>query len=307
MLFIIPIESIHQNKGGVILYDPNKNTIVKQYVHTREWKRNGWRGGALYGDYLIATDWTDLHYFNYKTWKYERSFTKNTFNDLHYLRIYQDKLYVVNTGLDAIEVFSNPMNPVFEDIVLLFTLKCKKSKIFANRDIDLDRNWNQLYKTKPHSCHPNCIEFAGKRTLVTCFRKGEADNTGEIVVIETGRRLFRNCYDCHDGQIYNGNFYTTRTKHGSILVYNNILERNFPIPSPDKTYSIGGRGWWRGMIIHDDILYVFASDGYKKRRRKARMCILNLRTGKKEVKVLPVGEDNIFWDTIYQPLLFPEE
>lgn len=305
MLLLVPVESIHQNKGGVILFDPEKNIILKQYVHTRDWKRNGWRGGVIYGDYLIATDWTDLHYFNYKKWVYEKSFTKNTFNDLHYLKIHEDKLYVVNTGIDAIEIFTNPLNPVFESIHFVFNLS-RKHKIFEIRDIDLQKNYNHLYKVKPHSCHPNCIEFAGKRTLITCFRKGDIDNTGEIVVLETGKRLFRSCYDCHDGQIYQGDFYTTRTKHGSILVYNNIVHKNFPIPSPDKTYLLGGKGWWRGMIIHDNNLYIFASDGYKKRKRRARICILNLKTGKKTINLLPIL-DGIFWDTVYQPQIYPEK
>lgn len=305
MLFLIPVESIHQNKGGVILYDPIKNEIIKQYVHTREWKRNGWRGGVIYGDYLIATDWTHLHYFNYKTWEYEKSFTKNTFNDLHYLKINNNKLYVVNTGIDAIEIFNTPMDPVFEDIYFIFKLGKQSRRVFEQRDIDLERKYNVLYKIKPHSCHPNCIEFAGRRTLVTCFRKAERNNTGEIIVLETGKRMFKHCYDCHDGQIYKDDFYTTRTKLGTILVYNDIVHRNFPIASPDKTYNLAGRGWWRGMLIVNEKLYVFASDGYRKRKRCARMCILDLKTGKMEIKIVPIG-DGIFWDTIYQPQLFPE-
>ena len=88
MLLLIPVESIVQNKGGVILYNPETNTIEKQYIHDKIWTRTGWRGGKIYGDYLIATDWTDLHYFNYKKWKYEKSFVHNTFNDLHYVEIH---------------------------------------------------------------------------------------------------------------------------------------------------------------------------------------------------------------------------
>ncbi len=96
MKFILPVESIFQNKGGVILYDPDTNTIEKQYVHDKRWRRVGWRGGKIYGDYLIATDWNQLHYFNIKEWKYVKSFSKNTFNDLHYVEVHDDKLYIVN-------------------------------------------------------------------------------------------------------------------------------------------------------------------------------------------------------------------
>ena len=88
MKLIIPVESIIQNKGGVILYDVDNNQILKQYVHKKKWKRCGWRGGKLYGNFLIATDWSDLHYFNVRTWQHEKTFKKNTFNDLHYVDIF---------------------------------------------------------------------------------------------------------------------------------------------------------------------------------------------------------------------------
>jgi hypothetical protein len=88
----MPVESIVQNKGGVIMYNPDSNKIMKQYVHDKKWKRVGWRGGKIYGNHLIATDWNELHYFNIKKWKYDRSFQKNTFNDLHYVEIHKDKL-----------------------------------------------------------------------------------------------------------------------------------------------------------------------------------------------------------------------
>ena len=129
MLFILPVESIVQNKGGVIMYDPESNKIIKQYVHNKKWKfRIGWRGGTLYGDTFIATDWTDLHYFDVKDWKYIKTFKKKSFNDLHCLRVWKDKLYVVNTGLDAIEIFNDPLNPKFEERIFVF-VRCLKLEI----------------------------------------------------------------------------------------------------------------------------------------------------------------------------------
>ena len=124
MQFILPVESIVQNKGGVVLYDPESNKIIKQYVHNKQQQgiRVGWRGGKLYDQYLIVTDFTDLHYFNVKKWKYEKSFKKDTFSNLHYIGIYDDRLYVVNTGLQAIEIFKNPLDPKFEKLISLVDL-----------------------------------------------------------------------------------------------------------------------------------------------------------------------------------------
>jgi len=299
--FIIPVESINQNKGGVILYDPKENKILKQYVHEKKWKRCGWRGGKLFGDYLIATDWSYLHYFNVKKWEYEKQFEHNTFNDLHYVEVYKKFLYVVNTGIDAIEIFKNPLNPVFHKRIFVF----ETNKIFEDRDIDINKNYNQMMKVKPHSCHPNCISFDNKRIIVTCFDKKQRLNSGEVIELGSGKRLLERNYDCHDG-IFNGDdFYLTWTRHATILKFSNLRNKQFP-QKPDKNIRIGKRGWWRGMVINNNVAYIFASDGYKKRKITAYLGIINLSNGKKKFKRLPVV-DGVHWDTIYQPNIYKGE
>lgn len=302
MKLILPVESIVQNLGGVVLYDVDSNKILKQYVHDKKWKRVGWRGGKVYGDYLIATDWSDLHYFNIREWKYEKTFKKNTFNDLHHIQIHNDKMYVVNTGLDAIEIFNNPMNPEFEKIEFVFK---KNPKLFKDRAIVLNENYNTMLKVKPHSCHPNCIEFDKKRIFVTCFAKEQRINTGEIIELNSGKRVTRKHYDCHDGMFYGDDFYTTRTRHATILIFKNL--RNGAIPmEPVETIKIeAGKGWWRGMVIYNNMLYVFASDGYRKKKTTVRIAIVNLKTRKTSKFRLP-SIDGVHWDTIYQPNLWEE-
>lgn len=302
MQFILPVESIIQNKGGVILYDVDSNKILKQYVHNKEWTRVGWRGGKLYKGYLIATDWNDLHYFNIEKWKYEKTFKKSTFNDLHYIEVHNDKLYVVNTGIDAIEIFNDPMNPKFEKIIFLFD---QNPQIFKKRNIDLNVKYNTMMKVKPHSCHPNCISFDKKRILITCFGKNQKFNSGEVIELNSGKCLFKGRkFDCHDGIYYENDFYLTNTRHDTILVYKNLYNSKLPMNSPSKRIKIGaGKGWWRGMIIIDDIIYVFASDGYRKKRTTIRMAKINIKTGERNRVKLPVI-DGIYWDTIYQPNLY---
>lgn len=304
MELVIPIESIVQSKGGVILYDPDKNEILNQYVHDKEWNyhRVGWRGGAIYNKYLIATDWTDLHFFNLKKWKYEKTFKKNTFNDLHYLTIFDNKLYVVNTGLDAIEIFNDPLDPKFEKIEFVFKA-C--SGIFKHRKINLEKNYNKMFKIKPHVSHPNSITVTNKLKIVTCFRKDFTYGTGEIVDLNSGKKVSKHTFDCHDGVIYNGDFYTSHTKFSTILKFDKIRKRPIPYNLPSKRIKIGPNGWWRGMVIHDDKAYVFSSDGYKARAKcRACLAIVDLNTNKRVIKKIPVGEGGINWDTVYQPLIW---
>lgn len=297
MRLIIPVESIVQNLGGVILYDPVNNKILKQYVHDKKWTRVGWRGGVVYDGYLIATDWQDLHYFNIKTWKYEKTFKKKTFNDLHYVEAHNNKLYVVNTGLDAIEIFKNPMDPNFEKLIFLFEMN---RKIFKNRQIDRNGRYNDKLKIKPHSAHPNCIAFNKGRIFVNCFGKEQRHGTGEVIDLKTGKHVLKRLVDCHDGIFYKDDFYLTRTRFSTILKIKNLADRKLPITKPDESFKIGKKGWWRGMVIHDDIAYVFASDGYRRKKTTARMVMVNLKNGKRENRKLP-SIDGVHWETIYQP------
>jgi hypothetical protein len=302
MQFVIPVESFVQNLGGVILYDPIENKILKQYVHDKKWKRVGWRGGKVHGDYLIATDWQDLHYFNIKNWKYEKTFKKNTFNDLHYLEIYNGKLYVVNTGLDAIEIFNRPMRPQFEELIFLFD---KNKKLFKNRQLKKNGVYNDKLKIKPHSAHPNCIAFDKKNILVNCFGKEQRNHTGEVIELKTGRRVIKKNFDCHDGIYYKNDYYLTRTRAATILKFKNLANKQFPVAKVDQVFRVGKKGWWRGMIIHDDIAYVFASDGYRRRKTTAKMATVNLKTGEKRTQKIP-SLDNVHWETIYQPSIYEE-
>lgn len=299
MLLVIPVESIYQKLGGVILYSPEENRIIKQYVHDKKLnkKRVGWRGGKLYGETLISTDWTDLHYFDVRKWQYEKSFLKNTFNDLHYVEVFDGLLYIVNTGLDAIEIFEDPMNPKFKEIIFLFD---KNPSLFQKRDIDMNRNYNKEQKIKPHSAHPNCIASNGKNIFVTCFGKNQKINSGEIIRLSNGRKCTKRNFDCHDGHFYNGKFYTTWTRHAQILEFESLNNSR-----AKRKIPIGPRAWWRGMVIKDDLAYVFASDGYKGKKKTTRLAIVNLNNSNKKIQKLPVV-GGIHWDTIYQPNIYEE-
>lgn len=275
MQFILPVESIVQNKGGVVLYDTESNKILKQYVHYKQDdeqpRRVGWRGGKLYNQYLIIADWSDLHYFNVENWKYERSFKKDTFSDLHYVEVYDDKLYIVNTGLEAIEVFKNPLEPEFEKLISLGDLR-----------------------------HPNCISFNNERIFVTCFGHTNRINSEGVVELNSGERIFEGDFDCHDGIFHGNDFYLTHTSQGEIFEFEDLYNKNTPT-TPTNTIKIGaGKGWWRGMIIVDNVIYVFASDGYRQKKATIRMATINLKTMARTKINLPVV-DGIHWDTIYQP------
>ena len=229
----------------------------------------------------------------------KRSFKKDSFNDLHYLKIKDDQLYVVNTGIDTIEIFNNPLKPKFITAIRIFQ---RNPKVFRQRKIDPIEKYNERFKIKPHSAHPNAICFGDKRVYVICFEKDSRHNSGEIMSLN-GERIVRSGFSCHDADIYNGNFYTTQTRQSRVLMFKNIDKRKkLPLPKPDRIYPIRKKGWWRGSIIHGGKLYVFASYRHK---RSALLCIMDLKNGQTRFKTLPV-KDKVIWDTVYQPNLYEE-
>jgi len=300
MKFIIPVESIIQNAGGVILYDPLENKIIEQYVHHKKWRRSGWRGGVLYKDYLIATDWQDLHYFNWKKWKYEASLSKSTFNDLHYLVVDNHQLYIVNTGLDAIEIINDPLK--LDGSVNIFVFD--RIRGMTKRDIDLNYDWSKEYKLRPHVAHPNCLAIEGSYMFTTCFEnETRGKKTGRVVELNTGQTVLEN-HNCHDGNFYDGDFYLSGTREHQIYVLYELMERKWPVKI-DKKINIGKPGWWRGMVIVDDKAFIFASYAYGE-NSSCRMAVIDLQTQKTiEIKTLP-KHNKYQWDTIYQPQLLED-
>lgn len=299
--FIIPVESISQGKGGVVIYDPINNKILEQYTHDKEWKfRVGWRGGILYKDYFITTDWTDIHYFNHSTWKYEKTFKKKSFNDLHYLNIKDDQLYVVNTGIDAIEIFNDPLNPKHQTSISVFA---RNPKIFTQRKLEPKAAYNKRFKMKPHAAHPNSICFGVKNSYITCFEKDGKMNSGEIISLD-GTRMIRSGFSCHDSHIINGDFYTTHTRHSRLLMFKKFENRKLPINKPDEVFSIKKKAWWRGCVFAEGKAFIFASK-YSRRKATAVMCTLDMKKGQTKFFTLP-SHDGMFWDTVYQPNLFEE-
>ena len=49
----------------------------------------------------------------------------------------------------------------------------------------------------------------------------------------------------------------------------------------DKIKIDSRKGWWRGMLIINDLIYAFASDGYRRKKTTIRMATINLKTGAK--------------------------
>ena len=211
--------------------------------------------------------------------------------------IHDNLLYIANTGIDAIDVANDIMNPIETSTRFIFD----DVPHFNKKEIDINYAWNKEYKTGRHHCHPNCIFVKKGRAIVTCFEnETRGFSSGKIVDINSGK-IVLDKHNCHDGNLYKGNFYLSWTRKNKILILNNIFDRKLPIKKPDRILDIGGKGWWRGAIVREGKIYVFASYAYNV-DRGARMAIIDIKTGKSERKSLPVI-DGMTWDTIYQPCL----
>lgn len=299
--FLIPVETTSKNKGGLVLYNVDNNKIEEEYIHngTGNKKRYGWRGGILYGKYFISTDWTYLHYFDVENWKYINSITYTTFNDLHYLNIINDKLYIVNTGIDAVEVLDNPINPNKKETIFLFDVNDR----FEKRKINLNVEWNKKYKTSPHIAHPNCIAPYNNHIFVTCFEdSSRKNNTGCIVDINTGKILLDK-QNCHDGNIYNGDFYTVESRYNKLLIIKNLINKKWPTKINEEI-NTKNKGWWRGMIINKNKLYLFSSKNYKSGHGPVKLGECSISNKSKTWRVKEFPKSSYTWENIYEPVLY---
>jgi len=168
------------------------------------------------------------------------------------------------------------------------------------RKIDLSKKWNEKYKTK-HVCHPNCITIKKGLQFVTCFEnETRGKKTGKIVELKT-RQVVLDKHNCHDGNFYRGDFYLSGTREHQIYVIYEMLDQKWPVKI-DKKINIGKPGWWRGMVIHDDKAFIFASYAYGE-NSSCKMAVIDLYDQKTiDIVKLPKHK-GIQWDTIYQPNL----
>jgi len=195
-------------------------------------------------------------------------------NDLHHVAALDDRLYVVNTGLSAVDMFSHEgdflgsysllpgwvnarriggedFSPTIPPVSPGWSGAPPTPWSHTQQDDgyhDVDRRSAPFHRLKiPDYLHVNHVAQVGDKVLATCFADGsirDLRNLSEVARLE-GQFL-------HDGVAFGTSFWLT-TIDGSIVEFDCktfVERRRF------RVFPTGHYGWCRGLAVTSDHLMV---------------------------------------------------
>jgi hypothetical protein len=237
--------------------------------------------GQLYDESYIFPTSTEVIFFDKRDWTVVQTITHPTFNDLHCTAVFDDELYVVNTGVELVQIF---------------TLRGKLKKcinVAATETwdrFDPEKDYRFVATTKPHQTHANYLFFLEDEPWITRFEQRDA-----VALFDASRRIDLGIAESrgkpHDGLVRGDYIYFTMTD-GFVIIVNRdthnieqIIDFNALLPGDQQP------GWCRGLEVCDGLLYVgfsqlrhskFVEYGswikHGKRKLPARVCVVDPET-----------------------------
>jgi hypothetical protein len=261
-------------------------TRQKEYVSTPD--RIGknfsmqFKFGHCYDDKFILPTSTEIVIFDRTNWEIIQTISHPTFHDLHCVKVFQNRLYVVNTGLEMVQIFD--FNGNYEG-----EINVSNHSTWQRFDPNIDYRF--IASTKPHQTHVNYIFFLDDEPWITRFEQRDA-----VALHDFSKRIDLSIKDSkgkpHDGLINGDYIYFTLTD-GFVVTVNrmsfkieNVINFNRLINSDLQP------GWCRGLDVVDGKVYVgfsqlrrskFVEYGswikHRKRKLPARICVFDLKDG----------------------------
>jgi hypothetical protein len=245
--------------GAVIqVINWNKKKIVKEITYKPPSENIGdglslqFKGATIYLDkYYVVTNTETLRY-NLSSWELEEVHSLPSFNDLHGVLIADGLIYVCNTGLEMIQVFTLDWELVKE---------INLGSIPVWDRFDKSQDYRRIATTKPHEVHVNHLFEMDGNIWATRGQKQDAINLGY-----PSERIHFNANSgdegvvlCHDGIVRDNYVYFTCV-NGQLLFADrdnqNKVERidlNLAKPGSEKL------GWIRGLEIVENFAFIGSS------------------------------------------------
>lgn len=188
------------------------------------------KSASLYQNLLYVPTETEVKVIDINTMQIVESHSMPCFNDLHHIIKHEEKLFIANTGLDAVTELNVSTNEVSHHLVLEQT-QCRPLK-----DID----YRQQPSTKPHLAHPNyCFELNNEIWVTRC------DLMDAVAINDKTKRLFIGDGLVHDG-VVSGKYVYFTTVDGHIKIYNKATLR-MHADVDVKIIAPEFQGWFRGI------------------------------------------------------------
>jgi len=99
--FVKEIDIFKKTESDIIRYTPPNNLLVP---------KKGFTGATWMGEpaksHLLVCGFSSLYRFSPPKWQLTGILHQPCMNDLHHVSVYNQKIYVVNTGLESIDIFN---------------------------------------------------------------------------------------------------------------------------------------------------------------------------------------------------------
>lgn len=203
----------------------------------------GFTSASTHEDELFVGTSTQALVISLADYRVKATIDHPSLHDVHHVKLIDDLIYVVNTGMDAIFRFTR--NGDFVDG--LNVLGHELWHRFKPED-----HLRKITTTKPHESHPNHVFTLGKEIWVTRFEQKDAVNLfdlGQTIPIEVERP--------HDGLVVGDKVYFT-TVNGAIIIADIYTKRVVQVVDLNELDPRKGRplGWCRGLHIDGKYAYV---------------------------------------------------
>ena len=185
---------------------------------------------------IITVTNSEIVEFDRKTYEVIKTVSDNSFNDLHAVKKINEFYYLVNTGLEILQII-NENGLIVKEINMATTATWDK----FSKSID----YRKIGSTKPHEMHINNVFNVGDDIFVTRLSLKQAiniNNEKDIFDIEVGLP--------HVGVVFNEKVYFTTT-NGHVIVFDANTRKKISLTDVNQLLVKGGYkpdGWCRGIL-----------------------------------------------------------
>ncbi len=230
----------------LIDWDSGRELDSLEYITPREFYPGSrdmqFKAGSICDDRFIVVTDTEVLFINLNGFSVDKRISLPSFNDLHYATVHNNCLYVVNTGLDIIQLLDHDGN-IIEEVNTSYDPTWKR----FDRTVD----YRKVESTKPHTIHPNYVFFLpdGSRWITRFFKKDA------ICIDDNARSIDLNVSEGspHDGKVIGDFIYFTITDSYIVVVNANTLKREMIINLLDldsrRSIKKLDLGWCRGIHV----------------------------------------------------------
>ena len=229
-------------RAAVVLIDWDSKQIVRElyYVsppeHAPPPGHMTFSHGQLDGRRLFVPTATELVSIDLDRWRVESTISRREFNDVHHALDCGERIYVCNTGLQAVCELSprGDLNAMWGT---------NGSHPWEEYEPDADY---RAVNTKPHAIHPNHLFLIGEDLWVTRFYPCDA-----VLVRDHARRMKIDVGNPHDGFFDGEHVYFTTTNGHVVACDAETGERVRDVDLYAHDHRRRERAWCRGLALID--------------------------------------------------------